>query len=220
MKPWAKVKSFLMIAFGASVGILLALVLVYTLKVCCPEPVAMPIEAEPRGIVGPRVPYETHYYAAATEDHWAQLVDLSDNPGYPHANTNSIILKYLRYDATTGSADEWHWRVGVVVGAPTVTDTNIIWITGGNRTRSMFWGEQWAQPEHGLNLLVDDDETLMFVLSNELTTTKYITSGTVLPSPVACLTGTVGVGDLLLFLDEITGTATLRFTVDTSYDTD
>lgn len=179
----------------------------------------VPIEAESRAIVGPRVPYETHYQVVATADHWAQLVDLSDNPEYPHANTESIILKSLLYAGDLSSVTHWHWNVGVVVATPTVTDTDIVWITEGALLRATRIDDRWPMPEHGLNLLPSGGK-LMFVQSNQITTTVAITSGTILPSPADCLTGTAGIGDLILFLDEVIDTATLHFSIDTIYDTD
>lgn len=169
----------------------------------------------------PLVPYATHYYAEASEDHWAILVDLDDVTNYPHIQTNRIILKELQLSGALSSAKEWETYIGIATSVAT-TGVNIEWLHCSTRLAAVQFDYTVPLPEHGLNLEVVNDD-LLYVLSGEVTTTVAITSETHLPSPygtAAAVTATVEAGDLVLFLREVVTDATLHMYVDTMYHTE
>lgn len=170
--------------------------------------------------IGPRpqVPYVSHTYQEETADAWLLLIDLSDNTGYPHANTTSIILRSLEYDGDLTQAMKWKIQAGVVVSTGTEY-TGIEWIHTVLSMRAAQFSNEWVLPEHGLNLLVRSED-LVFVASDQVTVTAIITSATPISSTVAWNAQTVGVGDLILFTDEVTDTAVLHLGVCASYDTE
>lgn len=149
-------------------------------------------------------------------DKYVILVDLSDTTNYPHYKTNRIILKNIQYVGNLSAAMSWRYRVGVIVAVDD-TDINVEWIAASSLKRSMYFNESWWPPEHGLSLEVRN-ATLENVATNSvsaiatLSTTTYIST---------CLVGAgalPGVGDLILFTDEISDTATLDFFIDVGYD--
>lgn len=150
------------------------------------------------------------------EDTYIILVDLSDNINYPHYKTNRIILKGLQYSGDLSVARRWHYSVGVIT-AVDATDINVEWITQGVRNRLAQFNERWWPPEHGLSLEVRN-ATLENVATNTVSAIDTITSS-VYVSTCTCLSGTLpGVGDLILFMDEISDTATLNLFIDVGYD--
>lgn len=202
--------------------ILLALLMGILLASCLDTP------PEPEGEIAvqasysrPLVPYATHYYAEASEDHWAILVDLDDATNYPHIQTNQIVLKRLQFAGALSSAKEWETYVGVATSVAT-TGVNIEWLHCATRLTATQFDYDWELPEHGLNLEVVSDD-LLYVLTGEVTTTTSITSETHLPSPygtAAAVTVTVEAGDLVLFMREVVTDATLHLYVDTMYHTE
>lgn len=195
--------------------VILVLAVVVGLVACLgPEPVVVETQAVSNR---PLTPYMAYYYAENAADTWVILVDLSDRTNYPHVHTNKVILKSLHYAGDLGAAKRWHWNVGVVTAVTTVT-TDIEWITGGERTTATEFDERWELPEHGLSLMVVGG-TLDRVATFETVSTAVVTSSTEISTTVG-VTGTVGVGDLILFMDEITNTTELHFGITTGYDTE
>lgn len=165
----------------------------------------------------PLVSCLAYYEESITADRFVILVDLSDNTNYPHYKTNSIIIKSLRVSGNLSAAMKWHYNVGVVTAVTTST-TTIEWIHGAPIYRSMFFDERWQLPEHGLSLEVASGE-LARVATLEVLSTGVITSSTEISTTVA-VTGVVGVGDLILYTNEISDTATLDLVVSVEYDTE
>lgn len=165
----------------------------------------------------PLTPYMSYYHKYNTSDNWAILVDLSDRTNYPHVLTNEIILKSMRYGGDLNDAKYWHLQMGVVTAVTTAT-TDIEWIWGAARVRASAFDQRWELPEHGLSLAVVGG-TLSRVATIEITSTGLITSSTLLSTTVGP-TGTVGVGDLILFTDEVTDTAVLHLGMNISYNTE
>ena len=171
--------------------------------------------------IGPRplIPYLAHFHMLSAADKWAVLVDLSDTTNFPHHATDSIILKQLQLDGALSAANHWDTSVGVVTGVYT-TGTDIEWIRSSTPIEAALirFDSTWTVPEHGLNLSVSNG-SLPFVVSNEITTTGLITSATVLSSTGAFST-MVGIGDLILWADEIVDGAAFTLTVEIAYDTE
>lgn len=152
------------------------------------------------------------------EDKYVILVDLSDNVNYPHYKTNRVILKSLRTTGNLSAAMKWRYRVGVITAVGD-TDIDVEWISGSPIYRSMYFSEFWWPPEHGLSLEVRNG-TLENVATNAISAVNTITTS-VYVSTCRVISGTLpGVGDLILFMDEISDTATLDFFIDTGYDTE
>ena len=165
----------------------------------------------------PLTPYMAYFHDYTTADKWVILVDLSDRTNYPHIHTNKIILKSLRYGGDLNSAKLWHIQMGVVTAVTTAT-TNIEWIWCSSRAKATAFDQRWELPEHGLSLMVVGG-TLNRVATIETLSTAVITSSTEISTTVG-VTGTVEVGDLILFTDEISDTAILHLGMNVSYDTE
>ena len=208
--------------FKSSLAILIALFAIVAInsceKVVAPPPsVPVPDEFTIQGLGSrPHVPYLTHLYTEVSTDTWYILVDLSDTTNYPHAATNSIILKSLHYAGDLGTATHWDANVGVVTSIAATT-TNIEWLMRIPRNRLAQFDGRWWLPEHGLNLAVTGG-VLPFV-GTIVSPTNAITSGTVL-SGSAYITGTAEVGDLILYLDELADNVDFHFSICTAYDTE
>ncbi len=200
-------------------ALVIALGLVAVLVGCLAETPVPPVEGDfSAQAVGlrPLTPYLTHLYTEVSTDTWYVLVDLSDTTNYPHIHTNSIVLKSLHYAGDLGTATHWDWNVGVVV-TTNITTTSLEWIMRAPRNRLAQFDESWMIPEHGLNLLVEN-ETLPFV-GTIVSETNAITSSAILTGS-AYITGTIGVGDLILYLDEAADNVELHFAMCTMYDTE
>lgn len=200
-------RSFLAIvmAFGLLAGLMGCI---------APAPVVM----EPQAIGGRLLaPCLSHCdLADITADKYVILVDLSDNINFPHYKTNRIILKNLHYSGDLTDALHWHYSVGVITAVDD-TDINVEWITQGARRRAVQFDERWWPPEHGLSLEVRN-ATLENVATNSISAIATITTSTYL-STCRVISGVLpGVGDLILFMDEISDTATLDFFIDVVYD--
>jgi len=168
--------------------------------------------------IGPRphAPYLTHYHTETATGNWAVLIDLSDSTNYPHAATNSIILRDVRVVGDLANDMDWKIEIGVV----TIADTSGITVEHlaiiPRDSRGAFDGE-WTVPQNGLNLLVSSD-SLTFVATNSTTGTMIISS-TVLIDGVGA-SAMPAVGDLILYTNEISNGSSMRLSVITAYDTE
>lgn len=205
--------------FWCLLAVMLSFVMLGGLLVACIAPATpTPVEVDPQAVGGRLLaPCLSHCaFEAVDADKWVILVDLSDNVNFPHYKTNRIILKNLHWAGDLSAAMHWHHSVGVVTAVTTAT-TSIEWVTEGARNRLAQFSERWWPPEHGLSLEVRN-ATLENVATNSVTATGLITSGTYL-STCRVISGTLpGVGDLILFLNEISDTATIDFFMDVGYD--
>lgn len=197
---------------------LIALVLLLGLTNCMEvvEPTSVDIEAQGLGS-RPHVPYMTAMSITASADTWYILVDLSDNQNYPHANTNQIVLKGWRIAGDLSDAHNWHWCIGVLTEND-ATDGSVDCLFTGARVRAAQFDERWMAAERGMNLSVVDGDTAFMLTNAAIDDVAAITTSAILACPAG--TDSPGVGDLMLFLDEITGTATIHFSVDVMYDTE
>lgn len=206
---------------SCTLTVLLALIMGILLASCLNPPELDEVIEVKASYSRPLVPYATHYYAEASEDHWAILVDLDDSTNYPHIQTDHIILKELQLSGVLDSAKEWETYIGVATSVAT-TGVNIEWLHCSTRLTAVQFDYTVPLPEHGLNLEVVSDD-LLYVLTGEVTTTTSITSETHLPSPygtAAAVTVTIEAGDLVLFMREVVTAATLHLYVDTMYHTE
>lgn len=165
----------------------------------------------------PLTPYIVFLQEEFSNDKYIILVDLSDNTSYPHVLTNKIILKSVRAAGCLSAIKTWRYSIGVVT-AVTDSATTIEWIWGGCHKKDTQFDERWQLPEHGLSLAVVGGE-LNRVATLEISSVATITTTTELSTTVG-ITGVVGVGDLILYTNEISDTATLDVAVTTSYDTE
>jgi len=173
--------------------------------------------------VGPKVPYLSFLTVSDLEvDKWYVLIDLDDAANSPHARTGSINLKQIVQAGVLSEATHWDIQFGVV-GTVSTSTTHIEWIHRDHRVRSTQWHTNWFLPEHGINLTVRDDGTLMFVATASYTDTVFITSSTSLSSTISSggvVTTTPEVGDLIMFVEEIeTGGYLTHLSVGVLYNT-
>lgn len=199
-------------------AVVLAFGLLVGLMACtAPAPVA-DVELQAIGR-RPLTPYLSYCDLGGLQaDKYVILVDLSDRVNYPHVLTNRIILKNLRTVGNLSSAVKWSYEVGVITAVGD-TDIDVEWIHGSPIYRSMFFDERWQLPEHGLSLSVVG-ASLDRVATNSVSAIATITTS-VYVSTCRVISGTLpGVGDLILFMDEISDTATFDFFIDVGYDTE
>lgn len=181
-------------------------------------PTPAPVVIEPQAVGGRLLaPCLSHCDLGALDaDKYVILVDLSDNVNYPHYKTNRVILKSLRTVGNLSAALKWRYEVGVITAVDD-TDIDVEWVHGAPIYRSMYFNEMWWPPEHGLSLEVRN-ATLENVATNSVSAINTI-STTVYVSTCRVISGVLpGVGDLILFMDEISDTATLDFFIDVGYD--
>jgi len=202
--------------------VIIALAAVIALVGCLSDMMApVPPGEFPIQALGPRphVPYQTHLYTEVITDTWYILVDLSDTTNYPHAQTNSVILKEQHLAGDLSAAVHWQIQIGVVTELD-ATDGTIEFFHSAARVRSGQFFQAWDMPEHGLNLLIASDAPQFFI-TTEMTTSVAITSTAMISSALpASAGGYPAVGDVVLFLDADDEHSTLHLSVDTLYDTE
>lgn len=177
-------------------------------------------------VVGPRVPYYSFLEIQDLDvSRWYVLVDLDDRANWPHAVTNTAVLKQINYTGVLSEADHWDLKFGVVITMG--DDASLInWFHTSHRIRDTQFDTDLNLPEHGLNLMVNEtDEDLWFVASKEYTTTVAITASTALTSPVmvaGVITTYAEVGDIILYVEEVEAAADpgIDLSVGVAYDTD
>lgn len=177
-------------------------------------------------VVGPRVPYYSFLEIQDLDvSRWYVLVDLDDRANWPHAVTNTAVLKQINYTGVLSEADHWDLKFGVVITMG--DDASLInWFHTSHRIRDTQFDIDLSLPEHGLNLMVNEtDEDLWFVASKEYTTTVAITASTALTSPVmvaGVITTYAEVGDIILYVEEVEAAADpgIDLSVGVAYDTD
>lgn len=159
------------------------------------------------------------------------LIDLSDTTNYRHYNTVAIVLKSLAISsekAGDGVYDAW---VGVI-NEVDATNGSTDWIhvfhleAVGNATDST---DRFAQKVHfnDLDLEVDARTAASEVLYNVTTNIGHDgdttwQNDTGLASPVGAsgqAYGKPGAGDLVVYVEEVSGTGTLDFCISAEYDT-
>ena len=166
------------------------------------------------------------------------LVDLSDTTNYRHKDTNAIHLLGLNLHAEKASDGVYDVWVGVISEVD-ATNGTAIWLhcwhleAVGNPTDSTdrfagvvdftFGG---ANPD-GVNLEVNastaGSEKLRYVVSNltQASNTNWQTD-TGLASPVGAAggsTGKPGAGDLVVWVEEVSGEGTIDFVISALYQT-
>lgn len=157
------------------------------------------------------------------------LVDLSDTTNFRHDRSSEIWLLALDINAekaTTGIFDVW---VGVVVEND-ATNGTAKWVhvwhleANGNPTDATDRFAQsvpftWAGPE-GLDLSVDtdNDQLRYFVGNQEQAGHTNWQNDTNRVSPVGSTTNP-GVGDLVVWVEEVTNGGTIDFSITATYKT-
>ena len=153
---------------------------------------------------------------AAAADTGYVLIDLSNITDYPHRNAAAIILNALHVEAEVLASGVYDILVGVITEVD-ATNGSVNWVArfqmetsvGGVISLDKFW-------RAGLNLRIDDEDT-PFVITN-LTDAGQTTwqSDTALTSP----DGTVApaAGDVVVKIDEISGSGTINMFIEAEYD--
>jgi hypothetical protein len=180
------------------------------------EPVARSNSA-----VGPTVPFVAciEEVGSIAGDTPYLLVDLSDTTNWPHTKTSRVIIKDVQWYGSISGANLWHSLLGVVTEND-ATDGSVVFVHNQVLTSlsGMFISDH-VWPEHGVDLHIVDgiaenvasnivhDDNVLWANTNAITATM----GT---------TGTVGIGDLILYMDERTDGSTANFTLCIGYDTE
>ena len=185
------------------------------------------IKEKPAAAIGPRpnIPFYTFLEIEALEaSTWYSLVDLDDRTNFPHFNTNSAVLKQIRYSGVLSAATNWNVNFGVVIP---IGDGGCLidWIHSFHRVRSTQFETEWDLPEHGLSLLVNTTgDELWFAATKEYTVTAAITTTTALESPVTesnVITTYAGIGDIIMYVEEVeSGGYFEHLSVGTAYNTE
>jgi hypothetical protein len=161
------------------------------------------------------------------------LVDLSDTTNFRHDSTGEVHLLGLVLTAEKAGDGVYDLWVGVVTEVD-ATDGSVSWVQAfhmeavGNSTDStdrFAWQVDYTlggrNPE-GLNLCISSG-ALVYVVTNQ-TQANNVTwqTDTGLASPAGAgggTTGRPGAGDLVLWVEEISGTGTIDFHVVALYET-
>lgn len=160
------------------------------------------------------------------------LVDLSDTTNYKHVGTTEIHLLGLSLGtekAGDGVFDVW---VGVVTEVD-ATDGSVTWIERfdieavGNTTDStdrFAWAKDYTlggRNIDGINCRVSSGALTHFISNQTLANSNVWQTDTGLASPVgaaAGATGKPGAGDLVVYVEEVSGTGTLDFHILALYE--
>ena len=159
------------------------------------------------------------------------LVDLSDTTNFRHASTNAILLKSIALHAEKASDGVYDIWIGVISEVD-ATNGTAIWLhcfhleAVGNSIDST---DRFAQKIdfNDINLEVNaataGSEKLKYVVSNiTLAGNTAWQTDVGLASPVGAAsgeTGKPGAGDLVMYVEEVSGTGTIDFLVAVEYDT-
>ena len=156
------------------------------------------------------------------------LVDLSDTTNFRHSNTNAIVLKSLALHAEKAADGVYDIWVGVISEVD-ATNGTAIWLhcfhleASGNPTDST---DRFAQKiEYGdisldVNAATAGSEKLKYVVSNiTLAGNTAWQNDTALASPIGDSTSKPGEGDLVMYVEEVSGSGTIDFLVAVEYDT-
>ena len=179
------------------------------------------------------MPMTTRYMAHLTGDDVAAdtpyvLVDLSDTTNFPHSGTNELHVLGLMLSAEKASDGVYDVYVGVVTEND-ADDGSVSWLYQWNLesvlnpTDSTDRFHQYvdftlggSNPE-GINCLVESGALVRFVTNNTQADSANWQNDTNRTSPVGATTKP-GVGDIVVFVDEVSGSGTLDFSVIAIYE--
>ena len=168
----------------------------------------------------PRTPYSVCYEETESidADKAYLLVDLSDSTNWPHTATNLVVVKRVWLYGAVSSTHTWRTSWGVITENDDANGTaqwlgtaRIANVSGVFNTRREFG-------EHGLSLRVASGAMDNFGGNATLESTSW-QNDTAISSTVGT-SGTVAVGDLVFYADEVSDGSTLAFTVCVDYDTE
>jgi hypothetical protein len=149
-----------------------------------------------------------------------QLIDLSDTANYPQSGTAAIILKRLRLHAEKAATAAYDIWVGVVSEVD-ATDGSAKWLHGfhleanGNPTDGT---DRFAQElEFNLNAQVAGNVVIYYVSNLGLSGSVLLQTDVALVSPIG--SANPAPGDLVVYVEEVSGTGTIDFTISADYDT-
>jgi len=150
-----------------------------------------------------------------------QLIDLSDAANYPHTATGQIVLKRLRLNCEKDTVGIFRVKVGIVIENDG-TDGSATWLhtfhleANGNPTDGT---DRFASPERTFDLdcEVSGGALVNYVSNDALAASALLKNDVARTSPVG--TANPGVGDLMVYVEEITNGGTIDFTVSADYDT-
>lgn len=148
------------------------------------------------------------------------LIDLSDTTNYPHDVATAIILKRIHIDLETESSGVYDILVGVVKEND-ATDGSVAWVArfqleSGDPDRLSF-NLEWPS---GLNCKIASDAPVYFLTgANEDDNVKWKNDATFI-SPLdddgdeqVC-----AAGDIVLRIEEVSGTGTVDLFAEAEYD--
>lgn len=150
------------------------------------------------------------------------LVDLSDTTNFPHSHTGAVVVKNLRLHAEKAADGVYDIWVGVV-SENDATDGTADWFhvfhlqASGNPTDSTDRFAQQISYPSGLNTYVVGGALQQFVTNIQQAGHTNWQNDVYRTSPA----GTVqpAVGDIVMWVEEVSGTGTIDFFVSIDYDT-
>ena len=165
----------------------------------------------------PEVPYNVCVAAGSVGGDDALIaIDLSDTTNYPHARTSEVVMRGIFSQGSLDATNHWDVYWGVVLEND-ATDGSVMWLQRQHRDRIANFDIQRLYGSNGLNLRVTDG-ALVYATSNiSLTSSAIFSSGAVITSSVG--TSSPGVGDVVVWMDEVDDGAILEYAVCFDYDT-
>lgn len=155
------------------------------------------------------------------------LIDLSDTTNYPHTETDAITLDRLRIHCEKASDGVYDIWIGVVIEND-ATDGTAQWIHAfhlesvHNATDSTDRFATELEFPDGLNLKVSNGSLVSILTNSQQADSSNWQNDTGLLSPAGAgggSTGRPGVGDLVVWVEEVSGTGTIDLWIGAHYRT-
>lgn len=151
-----------------------------------------------------------------------QLIDLSDTSNFPHADTTSIIVKQIRLHAEKAGDGVYRFGIGPVIendgtdGTMDYVHQFLIEATGNPTDSTDRFAQQVSFPS-GLNLEIQSGAGIWYVTNAQFADDVLLQNDVARVSPVG--SANPAVGDLMLYVLEVSGTGTVDFHLSVDYDT-
>lgn len=151
------------------------------------------------------------------------LVDLSDVSGFPHKNTDHIELLTLGIQAALDGVADWSMRIGYVLevdadnGSVNFIDIKELFMDQSAPAPFPHYFADFRNPRTGRGISLDPTNPVVLSPDDVAGSTNWQTDVT-LANPTG-VNVAPGAGDLVIELQERSGTETLSFSVSALYGT-
>jgi hypothetical protein len=151
------------------------------------------------------------------------LVDLSDTTNFKHIPTGEIHVLGMSVSTERAATGVYDLHLGVIIRVD-ATNADTKWFeivrleTGTDRVVQFYDYTLGGRNPEGVNLRVTSGATARFLSNQGLTNSTVFQTDVNLTSPVGSTTPS-GLGDLVLYAEEVSGTGTVDFNITLFYET-